>query len=69
MDKITYTVCDPDNRYHTVQYQNERWYGIDNLVTAIDNTDVKWYTLRKLKQLMLTEVEGKWAGFEWVPID
>ncbi len=68
-DKITYTVCDPNGRYHTVQHLGDKWYGADNLGAGIDDKDVKWYTIRKLKQLMLVEVEGKWAGFEWIPID
>lgn len=48
---------------------NEQWHGMDNIASSIDDRDVKWYTIRKLQQLMLTEVEGKWAGFEWVPLD
>ena len=66
---ITFTLCDPDKYYHTVQYKNELWYGMDSVASNIDNRDVKWYTIRKLRQLMLIEVEGKWAGFEWVPLD
>ena len=67
--KITYTVLDPSNLYHTVMYRNDKWYGLVNLVQSIDDNDTKWYTIRKLKQMMLVEVEGKWAGFEWVPLD
>ena len=69
MDKIVFTVCDPHNQYKTVQYMGEKWYGMDNLVANIDNADVKWYTRRKLQQMMLVEVDGKWGGFEWTPID
>ncbi len=69
VDKITFTLLAPDNIYHTILYENEKWFGMENAGTAIDNTDTRWYTIRKLKQLMLTEIEGKWAGFEWVPID
>ena len=69
IDKIVYTVCDPDNLYHTCQYLNGKWYGMDNLTMSIDDPDIKWYTIRQLKQRMLVEVEGKWQGFEWVPID
>ena len=69
LDKISYTVCAPDNLYHTCQYLKGKWYGMDNVCSSIDDKDLKWYTIRKLRELMLTEIEGKWAGFEWVPLD
>ena len=68
-NKITYTVVDPMNNYHTVQFLKGQWYGMENIVMTIDDPDIKWYTIRQLKQRMLVEVEGKWQGFEWVPID
>lgn len=69
-DKITFTVLDTrNNRWHSCQYLKEKWYGMDNLTCDIDDPDLKWYTIRKLKQMMLVEVEGKWGGFEWVPRD
>ncbi len=69
MSKITYMITDPDRHYHTVVFANGEWYGEKNLGMGIDDKDLRWYTIRKLKQLMLAKVEDKWAGFEWVPID
>ena len=68
-DNILYTITDPLNHYHTVSYRDGTWHGIENVAHSIDNTNDRWYTIRKLKQMMLTEVEGKWAGFEWIPIN
>ena len=68
-DKITFTLCDPSHLYHTIRYEDDHWYGMENVAAAIDDSDLKWYTIRKLRQMMLVEIEGKWAGFEWVPID
>ena len=68
-NKITYTVLSPGNLYHTVMYQDGLWYGMENLTSDLDDKDLKWYTIRKLRQLMLVEIEGKWGGFEWIPID
>ena len=68
-NKITYTVLSPGNLYHTVMYRDGLWYVMENLTSDLDDRDLKWYTIRKLRQLMLVEVEGKWGGFEWVPFD
>ena len=69
-DKLTFTVLNTrDNIYHTCQYLNESWYGMENVCMDIDDKDFKWYTIRKLKQMMLVEIEGKWGGFEWIPCD
>ena len=66
---ITFTVCDPGRQYHTVKYEGDKWYGTENLVAHVGNVDVKWWMLRGLKQRMLVEVDGKWQGYEWTPID
>ena len=68
-DKITYTVLAPNGHYHTAMYMKDKWYGMENLGMGIDDREVKWYTIRKLKQMMLVEIEGKWAGYEWIPLD
>ena len=67
--RITFTVCAPDNLYHTVQYMNDRWYGMDNLASSIHDKDARWFVIKQLMSKMLVEIEGKWAGFEWVPLD
>lgn len=68
-DKITYTVVDPAGQYHTVQYLNNQWYGMENLVSHLDDKAIKWYTIRKLQQEMLVKIEGECMGFEWIPLD
>ena len=69
LDVITFCVSTPDNLYHTCKYEHGKWWGMDNVCSSIDDDSVRWYTIRKLKQLMLIEIEDKWNGWEWVPID
>ena len=36
---------------------------------AVAEKDILWYTIRKLKQMMLVNVDGKWGDFEWTAVD
>ena len=36
---------------------------------AVAEKDILWYTIRRLKQMMLVNVDGKWGDFEWTAVD
>lgn len=66
-----------------IYYLDGEWVGFDEMADSIRDTlrvpefgtngslaerGIVWYTIRRLKQLMVMNVDSKWGQFEWTAV-